>query len=107
MWILLVLIFIVIFGFVIYCQIKFDKKEARRNNTSRGKIRCPRCGGMNYYAFVEEQIIRDAKVKSTTSLNLNPLKPFTVFNHKQKVVKQPVKQHVSKFVCNDCGAIFK
>jgi len=68
---------------------------------------CPACGGTNYHAFVEDKIIRAGKVKSTTSLNLNPFKPFTVYNHKEKVVRQPWTKQVSKFVCDDCGKIFQ
>lgn len=68
---------------------------------------CPSCGGTNYHAFVEERVIREGKVKTRTSLNLNPLKPFTVFNHKEKVVRKPITMQVSKFVCDDCGKIFQ
>lgn len=60
------------------------------------KKSCPKCGSDNYHAFVED------KVKRSSSINLNPLKPFTVLNHKEKVVRQ-----VSKFVCDDCGKIFQ
>lgn len=67
---------------------------------------CPSCGGTNYHAFVEERVIREGKVKTKTSLNLNPLKPFTVFNHKEKMVRKPITTQVSKFVCDDCGKIF-
>lgn len=67
---------------------------------------CPKCGGKNYHAFIDEVILREGKTKTKTSLNLNPLKPFTLFNHKEKVVRQPVTMQVSKFVCDDCGKIF-
>lgn len=56
---------------------------------------CPRCKSGNCSVYVKDIS------KSTTSINLNPLKPFTVYNHKEKTVKE-----VSKFVCNDCGKIF-
>ena len=68
---------------------------------------CPKCGGTRFHAFVEEQVIIPGKVKSQTTLNLNPFKPFTVFNHKEKVVRQAVTRQVSKFVCDDCGKIFE
>lgn len=68
---------------------------------------CPQCGGTRYHAFVEEQVLVPAKVKSKTTLNMNPLKPFTVFNHKEKVVREAITRQVSKFVCDDCGKIFQ
>ncbi len=71
------------------------------------KTCCPSCGSTNFHAFVEEVVIREGKVKSQTTLNLNLFKPFTVFNHKEKVVRQPWTKQVSKFVCDDCGKIFQ
>lgn len=71
------------------------------------KTPCPNCGGTNYHAFVEEVLIREGKVKARTTLNLNPFRPFAVFNHKEKVVRQPITIQVSKFVCDDCGQIFQ
>ena len=79
-------------------------------NEEKPKIKhtnCPACGGTRFHAFVEEQVVVPAKVKSKTTLNMNPLKPFTVFNHKDKVVRQQVTRQVSKFVCDDCGNIFE
>ena len=73
----------------------------------KDKQKCPKCGGENYHAFVEEKVIREGETKKTVSLNLNPLKPFTVFEEKEKVVREPRVKHVSKFVCDDCGMIFK
>lgn len=71
------------------------------------KRRCPACYGENCHAFVTEKVIKEGKTKGTISLNLNPLKPFTIFNHKEKVVRNPVTVQESKFVCDDCGKIFK
>lgn len=55
-------------------------------------IKCPRfgCGSTNV------QLLGG---KTKTTLNLNPLHPFTLVNHKAKG-----KQ---KFVCNDCGRVFE
>lgn len=73
-----------------------------------GKPRkCPRCGGGHFHVFVQEEVVAPAKIKSKTTLNMNPLKPFTVFNHKQKVVRQQITRNVSRFVCDDCGNIFQ
>lgn len=71
------------------------------------KRKCPNCNGTNFHAFVEDKVIRQGKTKVQTSVNLNPLKPFTVFNHKEKVVREPWTMQVSKFVCDDCGKIFQ
>ena len=67
---------------------------------------CPNCGSKRFHAFVEQEVISQGKVKTTYSANLNPLKPFTLVNKKEKVVRQPVTRNVSKFVCDDCGNIF-
>ena len=103
---LFVLILIVGGGIAILCfyeswiSSKNKKKYTKRTN-------CPCCGGTRFHAFVEEQVVSPAQVKSKTTLNMNPLKPFTVFNHKEKVVRQQVTRRVSKFVCDDCGNIFE
>lgn len=68
---------------------------------------CPKCGSGNCHAFVEDETILQGKTKVQTSLNLNPLKPFTLFNTKEKVVREPWTMQVSKFVCDDCGKIFQ
>ena len=73
----------------------------------RYKKLCPQCGGTNYHAFIDEVVIQEGKVKSRTTVNLNPLRPFTVFNHKEKVVRKPLTKQISKFVCDDCGKIFQ
>lgn len=72
----------------------------------RNSIRCPYCGGLNCQSFIERRIVKPAKIKNRTTLNLNPLKPFTVFNHKQKVVRKEVSQNISRFICNNCGKVF-
>ena len=79
-------------------------EEAKRE---LAKKYCPSCGSDNCHAFVEDKVIRQGKTKMQTSVNLNPLKPFTVFNHKEKVVREPWTMQVSKFVCDDCGKIFQ
>lgn len=67
---------------------------------------CPNCGGKRFHAFVEQEVVSQGKVKTTYSANLNPLKPFTLVNKKEKVVRRPVTRNVSRFVCDDCGNIF-
>ncbi len=43
------------------------------------KLKCPKCKSTNL-----DVLSNDKNYKTETSLNLNPLKPFTVFNHKKK-----------------------
>lgn len=79
------------------------------NTNNPYALRCPKCGSINLQ-FIGQNIYgaRDAKTKTTTSLNLNPLRPFTVFNHKEKVVKK-AKSGTSydRWHCADCGYIFE
>lgn len=56
-----------------------SNKTERHSNKSSGGLTCPKCGSHNI-----QIISNEANTKSSTSLNLNPLKPFTVFNHKKK-----------------------
>lgn len=67
--------------------------------------RCPCCGSKNYHAFVEEVVVRPSETQSKTTLNLNPLKPFTIFNHKEKVSK-PITKKISRLICDNCGKVF-
>lgn len=72
-------------------------------------LRCPSCKSINLQIVSQEvRGARDAKTKTTTSLNLNPLKPFTLFNHKEKVVKKARAGSVYvKWRCADCGHMFE
>ncbi|AYQ24200.1 MULTISPECIES: hypothetical protein [Enterococcus] len=49
------------------------------------KLKCPSCKSTNIQLLDSHT---NEKSKKTTSLNLNPLKPFTVFNHKEKKKKK-------------------
>lgn len=84
-----------------------NQKALYNNTTKAYKKLCPACGSDNCHAFVEEKVIRQGKTKMQTSVNLNPLKPFTLLNTKEKVVREPWTMQVSKFVCDDCGKIFQ
>lgn len=42
------------------------------------KMKCPKCKSHNISV-----LSNDENMKTQTSLNLNPLKPFTLFNHKK------------------------
>lgn len=49
------------------------------------KLKCPSCKSPNVQLLDSHTNIES---KKSTSLNLNPLKPFTVFNHKEKKKKK-------------------
>lgn len=69
------------------------------------EVYCPRCGSENCSHYREEKII-PGKTKTRYTANLNPLKPFTLVNKKEKVVKKEQVIKESKFICNSCGKIF-
>ena len=89
-------------------------------------LKCPSCKSSHIQLLDIEANIK--KTKKSTSLNLNPLKPFTIFNHKEKKVKKNssgkvafgiatagasvlftgTKSNKSKeFHCLNCGKVFK
>lgn len=66
-------------------------------------VACPNCGGLRLEAMGDNTYGR--KVKNKTSININPLHPLTVFNTKEKVVKQGYT--IAKWHCLDCGNVFE
>lgn len=50
------------------------------------EIRCSKCNSANVQLIGSDKNIKSKKNK--TSINLNPLEPFTIFNHKTKVKKK-------------------
>lgn len=77
-------------------------------STLFGKLQevcCPRCGSENCSHYQEQKIV-PGKTKTRYTANLNPLKPFTLLNKKEKVVKKEQVVTESKFICNSCGKIF-
>lgn len=70
------------------------------------EVYCPRCGSENCSHYQEQKII-PGKTKTRYTANLNPLKPFTLVNKKEKVVRKEEIVTESKFLCNSCGMIFK
>lgn len=69
------------------------------------EVYCPRCNSSNCDYYVEEKVIPE-KTKVTYSANLNPLKPFTLINKNEKVVKKERIQKIKKFRCKNCGKVF-
>lgn len=103
----LIIFFLIVFGGIFLLVYMENSKTKKGQQQAQIRRACPACGSVRFHAFVEEQVIIPGKVKSQTTLNLNPLKPFTVFNHKEKVVRKGWTRQVSKFVCDDCRHIFQ
>lgn len=72
---------------------------------AKQEVYCPRCKSNNCSHYQEHKII-PGKTKTKYTANLNPLKPFTLVNKKEKVIKQEKVVTESKFICNSCGKIF-
>lgn len=93
------------------CKLKKATVEIDRAYERMGinpyKRVCPKCKSENYTIFLEEKEIIPEKRVVQYSTNLNPLKPFTFANSTEKVVNRGITKTYSKFVCNDCGTIFK
>lgn len=70
------------------------------------EVYCPRCGSDNCSHYQEQKII-PGKTKTRYTANLNPLKPFTFANKKEKVVRKEQMVTERKIICNDCGMIFR
>lgn len=84
---------------------KFDGVYRRTLFGGLQEVRCPICHSEDCSHY-QEQKIRPGKTKTTYSLNLNPLKPFTVVNKKEKVKRKEKVITEDKFICNKCGHIF-
>ena len=69
------------------------------------EVYCPRCGSENCSHYKEQKII-PGKIKTRYTLNINPLKPFTILNKKEKLVRNDYEYTQNKILCNSCGYIF-
>jgi hypothetical protein len=72
---------------------------------TRQEVYCPRCHSQNCSHYKEQRVI-PGKTKTKYTANLNPLKPFTLVNKKEKVIRQDQVVTDNKFMCNECGKIF-
>lgn len=70
------------------------------------EVYCPRCGSSNCSHY-KEQVCIPGKTKTRYTANLNPLKPFTLVNKKEKVIRRDINYTADKILCNDCGKIFQ
>lgn len=85
---------------------KIDAAYKRQDINPRKKV-CPKCKSDNCTVFLSEKEVKPQKKITRHSINLNPLHPFTFINSNEKVTRKSVVKTESKFVCNDCGKIFK
>ena len=69
------------------------------------EVYCPRCGSENCSHYQEQKMV-PGKTKTRYTVNLNPLRPFTLINKKEKVVRREQVMTEDKFICNSCGKIF-
>ncbi|WP_427814428.1 hypothetical protein ACQKTA_05110 [Enterococcus sp. 22-H-5-01] len=91
-----------------------------------GKLKCPKCKSSKIQLIGTDTNVK--KTKQSTSVNINPLKPLTVFNHKDKQVKKKSKGKMlaavatggaslmitgtkdnkgREYVCTECGKTWK
>lgn len=70
------------------------------------EIYCPICGSSDCEYYYEKHVI-PGKIKTTYQANLNPLKPFTLINKKEKVVRKEKSYNEKKIMCNKCGWVFR
>lgn len=80
---------------VVMPNIRVDTEEVKPRR-SIFAISCPHCKSTN----IQFEVVEYDKKKRTT-ISLNPLKPFTLFNHKCK------HKSYEKFFCRDCGYHWK
>lgn len=69
------------------------------------EVYCPFCGSSNCSHHQDKKII-SGKTKTTYTANLNPFKPFTLVNKKEKVLRKEQVITEDNFLCNNCGEIF-
>ena len=69
------------------------------------EVYCPRCKSSNCSHYTETRVI-PGKTKTTYKANLNPLKPFTLVDKKEKIIKKERTQEIDMFICNKCGHKF-
>ena len=69
------------------------------------EVYCPRCGSWEC-SHTQIPINVPGRVKTRYTANLNPFRPFTLVNKKEKVVQQGGTYYQHRFVCNKCGLIF-
>lgn len=74
--------------------------------TGKEEVYCPQCHSENCSWHYEKKVV-PGKTKTRYTANLNPLRPFTLVNKKEKVVRKDYEYTEKKIICNSCGYIFQ
>lgn len=69
------------------------------------EVYCPRCSSWDC-SHTQITTTVPQKTKTRYTVNLNPLRPFTLVNKKEKIKQQGGTYSQHRFVCNRCGLIF-
>ena len=103
-----ILLVIMLVGLLVLLLKLVDYSENQPHNERIQKC-CPRCGS-THFQYAGQQIYgaRPEKTKTRYTANLNPLRPFTLVNKKEKVVKKARSGYaVDEFICLNCGNRFR
>lgn len=87
-----ILMVIMVVGLIVLLEKLADIDSSNNRNTAyneQGQKCCPYCGS-THFQYAGQQIYgaRPEKTKTRYTANLNPLRPFTLVNKKEKVVKR-------------------
>lgn len=66
------------------------------------KEKCPMCGAYDW-EFENRQYVVPGKTKTSYKANLNPLKPFTLVDKKEKIVRKEQAYNYQVKTCKKCG----
>ena len=103
-----ILLTILTVGLLVLLLKLVDYSENQPHNEQIQKC-CPCCGS-THFQYAGQQIYgaRPEKTKTRYTANLNPLRPFTLVNKKEKVVKKARSGYaVDEFICLNCGNRFR
>lgn len=103
-----ILLTILAVGLLVLVLKLVDYSETQPHNEQIQKC-CPYCGS-THFQYAGQQIYgaRPEKTKTRYTANLNPLRPFTLVNKKEKVVKKARSGYaVDEFICLNCGNRFR
>ena len=108
-----ILMIIMVVGLIVLLEklADIDSSNSNGNTTynEQGQKCCPYCGS-THFQYAGQQIYgaRPEKTKTRYTANLNPLRPFTLVNKKEKVVKKARSGYaVDEFICLNCGNRFR
>lgn len=90
------------------CKVVTVHKTTSKVKVNKNQPHCPKCKSTSLQYLGDDNVGgREAKTKTSISLNLNPFKPFTLFNEKEKVVKKAREGiDLDRWRCQDCGKVF-